>query len=69
MDKEWILRDQQEPDISLKRILVYNKQNDLIHLLHQDYDEWVLSETEYDFPGCCVDFSHWMELPNKPLLS
>lgn len=55
-----------KPDPKLKRILVISSATGNIHVLHYDYDDWLLSETDTDFPGCAILFIYWMELPLKP---
>jgi len=59
----WIKRSENEPIV--KRILAYSVSGN-IHVLHWDYDDWLLSETDEDFPGSSVEFTHWMPLPPKP---
>ncbi len=66
---EWISVKDDPPETSLGRILAYSV-NKNMHTLHRDYDEWVLSECEYEgggeFCGESVEFTHWMPLPEPP---
>lgn len=66
---EWISVKDQEPDASLKRILVVSGSK-RIQVLHRDYDDWCLTEYEdengYESPGYVLDFTHWMALPQLP---
>lgn len=49
-----------------QRIIVCSSRTGKIHVLHWDYGEWLLSETDGDFPGGSVDFDFWMPCPNQP---
>jgi hypothetical protein len=62
----WIYRKNQEPDLKIKRILVCSSKTRNIHILHRDYDDWILSETDEDFPGETVEFDFWMHIPLLP---
>jgi hypothetical protein len=50
----------------VKRIIVLSKNTNYIHIVHWDYNDWCLSETDEDFPGGSVEFDWWMPLPQPP---
>ena len=62
---DWIPCSIQKPTSDLKRILVFSILKN-IHILHFDYEEWCLDETDFGSPGAIIEFTHWMPLPEIP---
>ena len=50
----------------VRRILVVSKDTNRVHIVHYDYDDWCLTETDEGFTGMSIEFDLWMPIPQPP---